>query len=207
MKCSTVLLAMAAGALLASGAPISFAQCPAVGNDTTGCELLVTITAVNGSGVVTGYTVAASSPDQGPYDGAEDTLIGIVNPLSTAAKSIFFSAIVAGDGIFDFDGDGACGGGYISCTNGAGDTSGYAGPHVNFSGISGSVFQSGTVNLNCTGVGTCSGIANGASEWFSLEEAITGQQLTGTPEPGSLFLLGSGLAGLAFLARKRRVSR
>ena len=50
-------------------------------------------------------------------------------------------------------------------------------------------------------------LADGGSTWFDLEEAITASQITPAPEPGSVVLLGAGLAGLAFFARKRRLAR
>lgn len=53
-------------------AGLAKAQCPAVGLDT-GCGAVITITN-------TGATV--SSAGQLPYDGIEDTLIGIVKKLS-----------------------------------------------------------------------------------------------------------------------------
>jgi hypothetical protein len=48
-------------------------QCPAIGGDT-GCGILITI---NADGSVTVTT--ASAPTQPPYDGVEDTLIGVQN--------------------------------------------------------------------------------------------------------------------------------
>ena len=67
---------MAAGLLAFSAlpvfaAPISFPECPAVGLDTSGCELLITVTATNGGGIATAFNVATSSPDLGPFDGSD----------------------------------------------------------------------------------------------------------------------------------------
>ena len=42
-------------------APISFSQCPAVGADTTGCEVLITANTATAGGVVTAFTVAKSA--------------------------------------------------------------------------------------------------------------------------------------------------
>jgi hypothetical protein len=47
--------------------PISFPECPAVGHDTSGCELLITVTATNGKGTATAFNVTTSSPDLGPF--------------------------------------------------------------------------------------------------------------------------------------------
>ena len=63
-------------ALPAFADPTSFPECPAVGDDTTGCELLITVTATNGRGTATAFTVTTSSPDLGSYDGGDGTLIG-----------------------------------------------------------------------------------------------------------------------------------
>jgi hypothetical protein len=220
MKFSTIFMTMVAGAMMASSAPLSFNECPAVGADTSGCELLITVTAVNGSGAATAFTVAASSPDQGPFDSSDDTLVGIVNSSSSALKSITLTAFSDGDGIFDFDGDGACEGGgtfyspgpgAAACGAGDPDTTTYGhGAYtfgstalvaVTFSGIGGTDNETGTVNFGGTGV------AASGSNWFSLEDPLTATQLTGTPEPGSMMLLGSGLAFLGFVGRKRRAGR
>ena len=184
------------GAWLAPAAPI-FPQCPAIGLDTNGCELLVTVTAVTTLGAATAFTVAVSNPDQGPYEGAEDTLIGIVNNATTPLKSIFFSGLVAGDGIFDLDGDGACA--LIGCVNGAGDTSGYGGPGVFYTGIGGTLNSRGTVNF------AGAGIANNGTAWFSLEGVISAQVLAGAaPEPGTFGLLGVTILALAVKLRRKQ---
>src|SRR5215467_4998675 len=182
-KMLKLVFCMIVGAtLVASGGPISsasFGQCPAVGANTLGCELLITVSAVNGAGAATAFSVATASPDQGPYDGVEDTLIGIVNSAATTLNSIQLSGFVGGDGIFDFDGDGACA--TIGCVGG--DVTGYGGPGVTFSGIGGTLNSSGTVNF--TG-----GVPNGASRWFSLEGPVTASVLNPAPEPGSIVLFG-----------------
>jgi hypothetical protein len=193
-------------AILVAGSASLWAvsPCPAVGSDTNGCEFVITVSSVNGSGAATAFTVATPSPNQGPYDGCDDTLIGIVNSSGGTLKSITLSGSVAGVGIFFFEGDGACAA--VACTNGAGDTSGYGGPGINYSNIS-TNSTSGTVNVGCTGVGTCAGIANGASAWFSLEGALTASVLAPptTPVPSSVLLMFAGLAALAmfYVARNR----
>lgn len=66
--------------------------CPAVGPDTD-CGIAITITDNDSSIIFTG---------QGPYDGIDDTLVGIINssrPIGSLGLSSLFS-------IFDFDGDG-----------------------------------------------------------------------------------------------------
>jgi hypothetical protein len=173
-----------------ASAATSFPECPAVGNDTTGCELLITVSAVNGSGAATAFTVTASSPDLGPYDGSDDTLVGILNSSGSILKSI---GLTGTTDIFGFDGDGACT--YITCT-GATDPSGYAPAGVTFSGINAS-FTSGTVNFT--------GVAAAGSTWFSLEEALTPSSIgPSTPEPATFTLLGAGSLLVMFGARRRR---
>jgi hypothetical protein len=185
--------------ILAIGRPASaalFTQCPAVGLDT-GCGILITITTSSG-GAASAFTVAAASaPTQGPYDGIEDTLVGVLNSSGATVNTL---ALSSNTGLFGFDGDGPC---TVSPNPGncnPAEPSGYAGPGVTFSGISSNAF-SGTVNF--TG-----GLAEGASRWFGLEEALTPSQIMpGVPEPTSMALFGSGLTGLLFYARRRRIIR
>ncbi|HEY6473960.1 MAG TPA: hypothetical protein VIY26_13795, partial [Acidimicrobiales bacterium] len=56
---------------VASAAVPEFPQCPAIGHDT-GCEFLITLPA-------TGPATIQQDTTQGPYDGNDDTLVGIVN--------------------------------------------------------------------------------------------------------------------------------
>ncbi len=58
-KLSMVLGTLFLAATVATGG--SFSQCPAVGADTLGCELLVTVNAVDMSGMATSFSVATAS--------------------------------------------------------------------------------------------------------------------------------------------------
>ncbi len=91
---AATLFAFAALPLFAG--PISFPECPAVGLDA-GCQLLITVTARNGSGVATAFTVSTSITDPGSYDaGGDGTLIGVLN---SAAGGVNYLCSRAGHGI------------------------------------------------------------------------------------------------------------
>jgi RHS repeat-associated protein len=148
----------------------AFSQCPAVGNDTS-CGVLVTVT---DSG-----TQVQSDPSQGPFDGVEDTLIGVQNNSSGSIGSLVLSA---NTDLFGFDGDGLCSG-----VNSGGRTpfypppagcpfgpTTYEGPGTSYSNINPSL-TGGVVNFT-------NGLAPGASAYFSLEESLTGATVyTGGP--------------------------
>ena len=105
---------------------------------------------------------------------------------------------------FEFDGDGACSGAYspaptaAQCGNSAQNPTGYGSFNTSFTSIAAN-FQSGTVNIN-------PGIANGGAAWFDLEEAITASQIvvSGTPEPASWLMFGTGMLALFTIIRYRR---
>jgi hypothetical protein len=183
----------------------SFSQCPATGLDTNGCELLITILAVNGAGAVTSFNVTTASPNQGPFDGVEDTLIGVVNSTMSTANTLTLSGIAGGIPIFALDGDGACDGGYspgptsAQCGGFGTQGSGYGSAGVTFSGINGT---GSTGTLDFTG-----GLAGGATTFFSLEGPVTASVISGVPEPSSIFLLGSALLGSALALRRNKARR
>jgi hypothetical protein len=192
LKCAFLFASLLAG-LSASAA--SLPQCPAAGNDTSGCEFLITVTSVTG-GAATAFTVSTSSPDLGPYDGADDTLVGILNSSGATLTSV---SLTSPQDIFGFDGDGICT--YIACP-GATDPSGYAPAGVTFSGINAS-YTSGTVDFS-------PGLASGSSTFFSLEEALTANQIiigSASPEPSSVLLLGAGLTVFGAGLKRFRTAR
>lgn len=194
---ATLMLAVGTGSVWAANTT----PCPSVGSDTNGCEFIITVTAVNASGAATAFTVAVNAPDQGPYDGSDDTLVGIVNNSGSILKSITLSNAA---GQFAFENDGACIGTFspgptaAQCLNGAFQSAGGAsGPDyasltaTSFTGISST---SGTVNF--------SNIAQLGTSWFSLEGALSAAQIApgggpvATPAPSSIVLLFIGLAAL-----------
>jgi PEP-CTERM motif len=168
-------------------------ECPAIGLDT-GCGILITINADNSVTVT-----AASSPTQPPYDGVEDTLIGVLNNSSVAVGSLPLSSSTV---IFGFDGDGICASSIsprpAGCPFG---TTGYEGPGVSFSGIN-AARTNGIVNFGPA-------IGPGGSAFFGLEEALVATQITpgppgtGVPEPSSLLLISSALLALGGAAWRR----
>ncbi len=80
-----------------SAAPPMFTQCPAV-YQNNGCQFLITIG--NGSQVVT------QDPNQGPYEGADDALIGVQNNSSSPVSQLPLA--VPNSALFGFEEDGIC---------------------------------------------------------------------------------------------------
>jgi hypothetical protein len=147
--CAVIAVLAPAGSAADPSPP--FSQCPAIGADSS-CALLIRVTP-------TGQVGVYGDPSQGPFDGIEDTLIGIQNDSSQAIASIPVSS-QSGKLLFGFDGDGLCT--FISCTWSA--PTGYEGPGVSFTNISADQ-TSGTVNFSPA-------IAPGGHTYFSLEEAL-----------------------------------
>jgi hypothetical protein len=161
------------------------------------CNILITI-AANGS-------ISTSIPNSAvSYDsGLDDNVVGVVNNSSTAITSIHLSSTTFQ--IFGFDGDGICGGynfvttpGSATCGANQGNANLYNPAGVSFSNIAGNL-MSGNVNfLN-------GGIAPGGTGFFSLEDPVD-LNLTvtpGVPEPSTLIMMGTGLAGFAGMVRRK----
>jgi hypothetical protein len=146
----------------------TLSQCPAVGADS-GCAILIVI---NPDGSVTLQT----DPSQGPFDGVEDTLIGVQNNSPVVVTSLTLTGVTTPDATFDFDNDGLCDQTPppplpLGCPFGP---THYEGPGTSFTNISADK-ATGTVNF--------AGIAPGGSAFFSLEGAINASSLVILPIP------------------------
>jgi len=138
---------MVAALMISPG--LANAQCPAFGADS-GCGTIITITN-------TGATVTQTG--QGPYDGFDDTLLGVVNNSNLPITSLGLASSL---GIFAFDGDGIDV--YGAPGNGL-DNTGYGGPNAYFTNIGGGG-TTGTVRF-ITPIAT-----GGGTAYFSLENAL-----------------------------------
>ncbi len=175
----------AASALILAGGAHAF---PAFGNDTMGPTILITF----GPGGTESITQATS---QGPYDGSDDTYVGVVNNSGSTINSFTVSSSTAN--IFGFESDGIDTYGAVE-NPGNPDTTGYGGPNGYFTNITtvGSTV-SGTVNF-------LGGIPDGGTDYFSLEESLTASSIGGSvPEPATWALMLIGFGGIGFAARRR----
>jgi uncharacterized repeat protein (TIGR01451 family) len=129
----------------------------------SGCGALITVTGVDGNGNATFFTVMQPNNGNGnPYDGTEDTLVGIVNNSGQNLNSITLtSPDTTFGGLFGFDGDGPCASNPADCHG----PTGYEGPDNTFTIASPT---SGTVNFTSPILSSCEGsFCN--STWFALE--------------------------------------
>ncbi len=157
------LAAAPAGSWASTPTP-PFTHCPDVGLDTHGCDTLIVVNADR--------TVAVlSDPSQGPYDGADDTLIGIQNDSSAPVTAI---TAYGPSGLFAFDGDGICREGFSGdgyCSSNPPPATGYEGPGVSFV-VDPTTSADGEIDFEGPGIGA------GESRYFSLEGAVTSATLT-----------------------------
>ena len=148
----------------AAGAPAPpFTQCPAIGAAPS-CEILLVVNPDNSVSVY-------GDPSVGPFDGSDDTLVGIVNDSTAAVKAVTVSG--PGSDLSGFDGDGICSGGYGTWNGSSGcpyGPTGYEGP--------GTLFVTSPSLPDSAEVDFTGGLAAGKSAYFSLEGALTSAQLT-----------------------------
>jgi hypothetical protein len=153
--------AVPAGAATAPAPP--FTECPAIGASPS-CEILLVVNADN--------TVSVDGdPSVGPFDGSDDTLVGIINNSTAPVKAVTVSG--PGSGLSQFDGDGICSGDYGTWNGSSGcpyGPTGYEGPGTSFT-TDPSLPDSAEVDF--TG-----GLSPGKSAYFSLEGALTSAELT-----------------------------
>ncbi len=173
----TLLISTALAATALAGAAHAF---PAYGNDS-GPAVILTFT---NSGV------QSSNTGQGPYDGVEDTYVGVVNNSSNTIYSINLSS--TNQPITGFDGHGLAAYGAPTPYDGYG----YGGPQGYFTNLVDAYH--GTINF----VG---GVAPGATTYFSLEYPVNISTFS-VPEPTTWALMLVGFGAVGFAARRRKVA-
>lgn len=172
-------------------------SCPTVGLATS-CAVVYTF---NADGSIS-TAVNSSIPST---DGIEDTLAGIVNNSGHTINSLTLDG--GSLDIFGFDGDG------ISTVPnpGSGPGNTYFGQYFDatnhllgtttFSGIN-ATRTKGTINF--------SGLTNGGTGWFVLEEQISFSApptpTSTVPEPETYALMLAGLSLVGFASRRRKLS-
>ena len=195
--------------LVTAGAAAQAQSFQGVGYDTLGPEFLIT---VNSGGTTNVALNPVYTSDPGPYDGSDDTYIGVVNNSGGTISTIALSST---SDIFGFDGDGidtytGTTYGYVGADNPL-DASGYGGPDGYFTNIiyttdpvSGVTTESGDINFANT-------IANGGTDYFSLEEALTTAgigtgpvSVSGAPEPATWAMMLLGVGGIGFVFRQAK---
>ena len=132
------ILCLLVGGLAIHSNSWAIGQCPAIGYSTS-CSALITINR-NGS-----LKIQIDS-SVSPYDGVEDSLVGVINNSGATVYGIKLT----GSDIFGLDGDGAFGG------------NNYSGPNTNFTIAPDG--NSGVVSFNGD-----RGLSNGQFAYFSLE--------------------------------------
>jgi len=153
--------AVPAGAVAAPAA--SFTECPAIGSAPS-CEILLVVNADN-------TVKVEGDPSVGPFDGSDDTLVGIINNSTVPVKAV--TVTDPGSDLSGFDGDGICSGDYGSWNGASGcpyGPTGYEGP--------GTSFVTDTSLPDSAEVDFTGGLAPGGHAYFSLEGALTSAELT-----------------------------
>lgn len=184
MNKTLILGSLAAVAAVVAASPANATSpCPSI-NGSTNCGYIITV-APNGS-------VSGAATGAPPYDGVEDTLVGVINNSTGVLNSLTLS----GANIFGFDGDGQAA--YTGTSYGP---TGYEGPNTLFNILNPS---NGTVTF------TNGGLAGGATAWFTLEENLATIQggvqvgLGAVPEPATWAMMLLGFCGIGMAMRRGR---
>jgi len=143
--------------IAALSASAASAQCLAFGADTT-CGVVITVIQTGNSPCPPQGCASLSFTGQGPYDGIDDTLVGVINSSNLPITSL---VLTSGNNIFAFDGDGVD---TYGAPGNAMDSTGYGGPNAYFTNISADA-TTGTVNF-------ITPIPPGKTAYFSLENAL-----------------------------------
>ena len=156
--------------------------------------------AANGS--ISTFLNPVYTTNPGPYDGSDDTYIGVENQTSHAIFSFNLSNPSASQFIGGFDGDGIRAYGVDFAPVGV-DNTGYGGHDAFFTNLNSGA---GSLTVNFSG-----GISAGGTDVFSLEApAALNGGVIGTPEPATWAMMLLGFAGLGFAgyrsARKTAVA-
>ncbi|MGA9848818.1 MAG: PEP-CTERM sorting domain-containing protein [Roseiarcus sp.] len=159
------------------------------GGNTLGPEFVITFAA---NGAITTTLNSVYTLDPGPYDGSDDTYIGVINDTGHSISSFGLSS---SQDIGGFDGDGIDA---YGAPGNAMDTTGYGGVDAYFTN---NTIDALTVNF-------IGGIPGGGGQgYFSLEEPVSLSAppvvTPGVPEASTWVMMAFGFAGLGLAGYRK----